>query len=129
MICIPQIIQNPGEFVISFSGAYHQGFNLGLNLAEAVNFGTRRWLNFVTKFEMCQCQNKEKQLDRFTLAHLQEIASSHLQSTDKVSKNQLIKYVQFHISMKIIKMYFLFSNIRFSLNVYDAIAATKVRKV
>jgi jumonji domain-containing protein 2 len=39
-ITIHKIQQNPGEFVITLSGAYHAGFNWGFNIAEAVNFAT-----------------------------------------------------------------------------------------
>jgi hypothetical protein len=32
------IIQHPGELVFTFADTYHQGFNLGFNLAEAINY-------------------------------------------------------------------------------------------
>ena len=36
--------QNPGEFVVTFPGAYHAGFCHGYNVGEAVNFATPSWV-------------------------------------------------------------------------------------
>lgn len=39
-----RLIQNPGEFVVTFPSAYHVGFSHGFNCGEAANFGTPQWL-------------------------------------------------------------------------------------
>jgi len=49
------MVQNPGEFVITAGGAYHAGFNWGLNIAEAVNFATTKWLEMLPQADACRC--------------------------------------------------------------------------
>ena len=50
-----QVRQAAGEFVVLNAGAYHSGFNLGFNCAEAVNFATRAWLRDGAAASRCTC--------------------------------------------------------------------------
>jgi len=47
----------PGEFIVTYGGAYHAGFNWGFNIAEAVNFATTRWLKILPNVDSCRCVN------------------------------------------------------------------------
>ncbi|KAF8115291.1 hypothetical protein N665_0029s0126 [Sinapis alba] len=40
-----RLVQNPGEFVVTFPRSYHVGFSHGFNCGEAASFGTPQWLN------------------------------------------------------------------------------------
>lgn len=54
-IRIHRCIQSQSEFVITFKGSYHAGFNLGFNIAEATNFATSSWIDLGKKAEICNC--------------------------------------------------------------------------
>lgn len=42
-------LQRPGEFILTYPGAYHGGFSTGLNIGEAVNFATKTWFSYAIK--------------------------------------------------------------------------------
>lgn len=50
-----KVQQYPGEIVVASYNAYHQGFNLGLNYAEATNYATQNWLPFYNNVKNCTC--------------------------------------------------------------------------
>lgn len=50
--------QLPNEISLAFSEGYHCGFNMGFNIAEAVNYGSYGWLDKLSKFKGCKCTEK-----------------------------------------------------------------------
>ncbi|GFH19606.1 Jumonji domain-containing protein, partial [Haematococcus lacustris] len=49
-----KVVQRPGEFVVTFPGAYHAGFNYGFNCAESTNFATRAWVPIGARAGCCK---------------------------------------------------------------------------
>ena len=56
-------LHNKGEFIVSRASAYHQGFNLGFNIAEAVNFAVGDWLKVGCKTDFCRCTKDSVNID------------------------------------------------------------------
>ncbi|XP_017247322.1 lysine-specific demethylase ELF6 [Daucus carota subsp. sativus] len=63
-----RLVQNPGEFVITFPRAYHVGFSHGFNCGEAANFGTPKWLTLA----------KEAAVRRAAMNHLPMLSHQQL---------------------------------------------------
>ena len=49
--------------MITFPGAYHFGFNTGLNCAESVNFALESWIKHGVKAKSCQCITDSVKID------------------------------------------------------------------
>ena len=47
------------KFFLVMPYAYHCGFNLGYNIAEAVNYATVDWIPFGEKSINCDCERKK----------------------------------------------------------------------
>lgn len=59
------VIQKPREVMVTYPGAYHQGFNTGPNIAEAINFGTKQWLKSAIQFlekTKCTCSKSSTRI-------------------------------------------------------------------
>ena len=54
-----QARQEAGEFIVLNAGAYHCGYNLGFNCAEAVNFATSDWIELGETASTCTCRALE----------------------------------------------------------------------
>ena len=50
-----EIVQEMGQFVVTFPRAYHFGWNLGVNVAEATNYANEDWIPFGLKTKQCSC--------------------------------------------------------------------------
>lgn len=50
-----QAVQQPGDFIVINAQAYHSGYNLGYNIAEAVNFALEDWLEIGRDCAQCHC--------------------------------------------------------------------------
>ena len=56
-------MQYPGEFIVTFPGSYHSGFNCGFNCAESTNFATRAWIPFGKGSNACNCVSDSVRID------------------------------------------------------------------
>lgn len=54
-IPVNKIVQNEGEFMVTFPYGYHAGFNLGFNIAESTNFASERWIEYGKRAKHCLC--------------------------------------------------------------------------
>ena len=52
-IPVTRMIQQKNEMIIVAPYAYHYGFNLGWNVAEAINFGSPSWIEFGKRAKHC----------------------------------------------------------------------------
>ncbi|KAL3898940.1 MAG: hypothetical protein SGCHY_002398, partial [Lobulomycetales sp.] len=62
-IPVSKIVHRQGEFMITYPKGYHQGFNLGFNCAESVNFALERWIPIGIKAKHCRCINDSVKLE------------------------------------------------------------------
>ncbi|KAG8385165.1 hypothetical protein BUALT_Bualt03G0013400 [Buddleja alternifolia] len=66
-----RVVQNSGEFVLTFPRAYHSGFNCGFNCAEAVNVAPIDWLKHgqsAVELYSAQCRKTSISHDKLLLA-------------------------------------------------------------
>lgn len=82
-------VQEVGEFMITFPGSYHQGFNHGFNIAEATNFATERWIDIAREANICRCEPDSVKIDMdiFETLYYREKMMKKLKSTQNNINN------------------------------------------
>jgi hypothetical protein len=78
-----KIVQQPGEFVITFPQAYHGGFSTGFNLGEAVNFATIEWFKYGIEAE-----KRYQRLKKVPVVSLEEILCCDLEKRMENASNE-----------------------------------------
>ena len=58
-----KVVQEPGNFIVTFPYGYHAGFNQGLNCAESTNFASLRWIEYGKKAKRCLCRKDMVQIN------------------------------------------------------------------
>jgi len=64
------MIQEPDHFVITGPAVFHQGYNRGYNIAQAVNFGIPAWKSILKNIGSCYCIPKSWIVARETLLRI-----------------------------------------------------------
>jgi len=62
-IPITTMVHKEGEIALTYSYAYHCGFNHGFNCAESVNFALESWIPYGLQARTCHCQSDTASLD------------------------------------------------------------------
>jgi hypothetical protein len=71
--------------VITLAGGYHSGFNTGFNIAEAVNFALRSWIETGKKADSCKCRGDSVKINMnefITNINIKFKRKSHTSSED-----------------------------------------------
>lgn len=97
---IYKCIQEEGQFVITQGGAFHSGFNYGINCAEAVNFCTSNWLYVGKSAKVCHCQVDSLELNLpLFMSNLNKNATEDNKSLVK-TYNKVAKKLKINTSIK-----------------------------
>ncbi|KRY89410.1 Lysine-specific demethylase 4A [Trichinella pseudospiralis] len=84
-IPVRRVVQLPGQFILTYPGAYHSGFNFGYNCAEAINFAMKSWIEYGLNAKFCLCGHSTVRFDMLT-------ALDKLYRMGEISLEEIKKY-------------------------------------
>lgn len=114
-----KVIQEPGEYILTFARGFHQGFNFGFNLAEAINFGSKWWLENAGKFQVCKCTTKANKGNIYTAERLQSIAANLVSNDTWIQELNVGKLIKIYVC--IIKIWTNFLQVQEARNCSETI--------
>lgn len=86
-------LQMPGEFILTFPGAYHSGFSTGLNIGEAVNFVTKSWFDYGFKCYEIYRKSREKipvfPIEWLVIENIQKLGDLNIDNEDKLKLKEV----------------------------------------
>eukprot|EP01129_Flabellula_baltica_P004189 TRINITY_DN1432_c0_g1_i4.p1 TRINITY_DN1432_c0_g1~~TRINITY_DN1432_c0_g1_i4.p1 ORF type:complete len:326 (+),score=67.87 TRINITY_DN1432_c0_g1_i4:681-1658(+) len=93
-ISICTTVQEEGQFMITFPYAYHQGFNLGYNVAESVNFALDDWLSHGKEAVLCTCTPLPVYINMNRLIATIEIKKENKELTEDVIHHRVLELAE-----------------------------------
>lgn len=63
------VVQHAGEFILTYPGGYHSGFNAGVNAASSCNFALDSWPEYGRRWKPCMCRDDTVRIDVDAILH------------------------------------------------------------
>mmetsp|Transcript_14204 Transcript_14204/g.20290 ORF Transcript_14204/g.20290 Transcript_14204/m.20290 type:complete len:794 (-) Transcript_14204:120-2501(-) len=101
-ICYTTQVQRPGDFIITFPGSYHFGFNTGFNVAESTNFAVPEWIPMGDQAKVCMCHPHSVRIDMERIKDLLEQYETDVLNDDlgKIKKMSYMQWAKYQFKLR-----------------------------
>lgn len=89
-IKVLETVQRKGEFIVTFPGVYHAGFNHGYNCAEAINFAMSSWISRGKMASFCYCKKDSIYINMDIFLYNIRLAASQAKQNVKKQSSTII---------------------------------------